>query len=223
MSFTCDEYSKAYWANYVSLEKEFLTTLNYVTLDFENFDTFSGAYIKLMLEIGSEVDVVLKFYCKMLQDSFSGDKISDYRRLINSEKSDFYEQKVKLINKSFTIRPWINWGFSNPCNPYWWTAYNKIKHERTNYGTINSVSKEYYKFANLRNVLYAMAGLYHCSLSIYYELSLKEGRDVLIPLPGSRLFRMSGGVWDGMIFYQDYAFYIKNNRLIMGYGNGIYY
>ena len=223
MAITCNEYSKVYWANYVSLEKEFLTTLQYVTLDVENYNTFSEAYIKLMLEIGSEIDVVLKLYCKILSSDFSKDRITDYCKCIKSEKPDFCEQKVKLINKELILNPWKNWALPTPCSPYWWTAYNKIKHERTDYGTINEISKEYYKFAHLENVLLAMAGLYHCSLSIYYELSSNEERDILIPLPGSRLFQMIGGVWDGMIFYQDYAFYIKNNRLIMAQGEGIYY
>lgn len=223
MIITCSEYSKVYWANYVALEKEFLTTLQYVTLDLENYNTFSATYIKLMLEVGSEIDVVLKLYCKILRNGFSKDKITDYCECINSERPDFSNQNVKLINKELTLNPWENWALSNPCRPYWWIAYNKIKHERTDYGTINGVSKEYYKFANLENVLLAMAGLYHCSLAIYYELSSAEGRDILLPLPGSRLFRMSGGVWDGMIFYQDYAFYIKHNRLIMAQGEGIYY
>ena len=82
----CDQFTDIYWAHYISLEKEFASTLRFVSIDPSNDNTFSEAYSKLLLEIGSEVDVVLKEYSKMLQATFIGDKIDQYRSLIQSDR-----------------------------------------------------------------------------------------------------------------------------------------
>ena len=104
-------------------------------------------------------------------------------------------------------------------NPYWWKAYNKIKHDRTNVGTIGSETKNYYKFANLQYVLQGLAGLYQTLIYLYYDMARLEDKSILTPLPGSRTFRLIGDQWNNINFYGDYAFYInKDGHLIMEYG-----
>ena len=66
--------------------KEFVSTLHYLSLDRENEEAFSQAYIKLLLELGSEIDVVFKQYCKNIDPSFRGEKITDYQAWKNGCK-----------------------------------------------------------------------------------------------------------------------------------------
>ena len=78
---SCDEVINLYWNQYISIEKEFAETVNYVALAEDNYRTYSDAYIKIMLQLGSEVDIALKLYCQILDKQFSGEKFyrfSDY-------------------------------------------------------------------------------------------------------------------------------------------------
>lgn len=211
---TSSEFCEQYWAHYISLEKEFANTLHYVSLSTENYSTFSEAYVKLMLEIGSEIDVLLKIYCKMLQNNFTGESIGNYQTCIRTNKNDFIVQEVDVCNTDIILKPWENWGETERKNPYWWIAYNKIKHERTDIGTINSITKAYYKFANLENTLSALAGLYQVLIYAYYLLANSENKRRLTPLPGSRIFTMVGDIWDSINFYGDFAFFVEEGELI---------
>ncbi len=48
---------------YILLEKEFAETLEYITLDADNYNVYSARYIKLLLQIGSEIDINAKLLC----------------------------------------------------------------------------------------------------------------------------------------------------------------
>lgn len=209
---TCGSFIDQYWAHYISMEKEFFNTIKYASLNIENYNTFSEAYSKLMLEIGSEVDVILKVFCKLLQPAFSGNSIKDYMALINIKVPDFSTQEVKIESFEIKVQPWINWNNSvGSISPYWWTAYNKIKHDRTGTGTIDGITKEYFKFGNQKNTLLALAGLYQILIFTYYILATAENKKVLVPLPGSRIFELTGGIWDSIIFFKDFALYLDSD------------
>lgn len=218
---TCDKFCEVYWAHFISLEKEFSNTLTYVSLDTDNYLTYSEAYAKLILEIGSEVDVTLKIYCNLLRPNFNGSCNRDYQSLIEVSKTEFCYQVVSVKNTDIKLQPWKNWSSDEEhTSPFWWTAYNKIKHDRTGSGTIESVTKEYYKFANVKYTLLALAGLYQILIYIYHKVAIVEGKRVLVPLPGSRILQLVEGIWDNIDFFGDYAFYIDDNgRLIMESGN----
>jgi len=55
-----------------------------------------------------------------------------------------------------TLKPWDEWRKARGV-PFWWTAYNKIKHDR---------DSEYAR-ANLKNALNAVAGLFVVVLYLY--------------------------------------------------------
>lgn len=213
---TCSEFLEQYWAHYISLEKEFVQTLSYVSLSSENYITYSEKYLKLLLEIGSEVDVVLKVYCSMLKKDFSGERIPEYRDLILLSKPSFFEEEVSLSGQSILLRPWNNKDTSGKyISPFWWSAYNKCKHHRTDVGTINGITKEYFKFANMEYVINGLAGLYQTLIYIYRILAIEAKREIVTPLPGSRIFTLSGKEWESVHFYTDYAFYLREGRLVM--------
>ena len=217
---SCDEVINLYWNQYISIEKEFAETVNYVALAEDNYRTYSDAYIKIMLQLGSEVDIALKLYCQTLDKQFSGENIDKYRDLIQKYRPEFCDQIVQVTSNNIEIQPWNNWNkLPSAINPYWWKAYNKIKHDRTNVGTIGSETKNYYKFANLQYVLQGLAGLYQTLIYLYYDMARLEDKSILTPLPGSRTFRLIGDQWNNINFYGDYAFYInKDGHLIMEYG-----
>lgn len=219
---SCEQFDNLYWVNYVALEKEFLQTCKYVTLSDDNFDTYSSSYLKLLLEIGSEVDIVLKEYCKMLDASFAGSTVSDYRACVLAHEPSYLNQKVMVNEGMINLTPWDNRDANGDyISPFWWKAYNKCKHCRTEVGMIEGQNKEYYKFANLKYTLNALAGLYQTYIFLYKILADSEGKEIKVPLPGSRIFRLDGGVWSSITFYKDVAFWIDENGYLI-YETGRY-
>lgn len=210
----CNDFILAYWRHYVSLEKELLECLNYVELDVINFKTYSSHFSKLMLEICSEIDVIFKIYCKQLNPRFNrNSSIDRYRENIFNIKNSFIYETVNINNTDIKLEPWIKWN-NNDKNPDWWKIYNSIKHERTSKVKINGLKMESYKFGNLESVLNALAGLYQILIYMYYELAISENKEITTPLPGSRIFRLSGNLGQELVFYQNEAFYIKESELI---------
>ena len=196
---TTGEFSKIYWSQYIMLEKEFSNTLYYLALDNSNDTAYSQAYSKLMLEIGSEVDVVFKEYCRTIDSSFkaSYSKIGRYKECIINCNPDFITQEVTVINHEQSLFPWQEWNTQSEA-PLWWTTYNKLKHQRTSMVEIGNVKQEAYKFANQKYTLLALSGLYQIMIYLYHYLAEQEGKTVVTPLPGSRLFNLSGGEWDNI-------------------------
>lgn len=176
--------------------------------------------MKLLLEIGSEVDVIFKQYCGLIDPGFNGDKMDNYRLCISSVDPSFFTQEVSVNDNMLIIKPWNN---INPINgditsPHWWKAYNSCKHDRTGTQIINGKSDRCYKLANLEYTMTALAGLYQLQLFSYRILAINEGKKVLIPLAGSRFFKLIGQSWSNVQFFYDYAIYIHNGNLILENG-----
>ena len=204
---SCDEFTNIYWKNYILIEKEFKDTTKYVTLSDDNYDTYSIEYIKLLLQIGSEVDVLLKDFCSYIDKGFSGEKMNEYKNCISTSYQKLFQQKVNVIHMKKDIEPWNDMMKQQSIS--WWTAYNKVKHERNKTNTIDGITKASYKFANLRNTLMALGGLYQILLNYYLMLAQDENKHVLIPLPGSRIFSLSGNEWKDVNFVFDTAIYLN--------------
>ena len=66
-----------YWQHFLALEADFAATSRYVELSQKNFATFSIEYAKLLLAIGSEVDVLCKIMCEKIDSTVKPDNIND--------------------------------------------------------------------------------------------------------------------------------------------------
>ena len=221
---TSDEFINLFWSQYISLEKEFAETLHYLELDVNNENAYSQAYSKLMLEIGSEVDIVFKEYCRAIDPSFKSSykTIGRYKESISNNNAVFISQQVYLINYSRTLSPWVEWT-TLPDAPWWWTAYNKVKHSRISMVEIDGVKQEGFKFANQKYTLLALAGLYQIMVYFFHKIATDEGNTIVTPMPGSRFFRLRGGIWDQIDFYGDSAFYINDEDHLIWETSTIHY
>ena len=213
---TSQELVDSFWTHYIMLEKEFMATMGFVKIDTDNFITYSDAYAKLLLQIGSEVDVVAKEICKLIDPTFCDGTMDKYRLTLSSDP-EFISASVELINYGITLSPWSDAESISTGNPalIWWKAYNKVKHERMNAVTIDGVMKESFKFANLKNTLTALGALYHLLLHAYYLALKNEGKKAEVPLPGSRLFELKGTIWNDVVFPFDISLYFDEGHLIM--------
>lgn len=189
---TRDEFCKSHWDYYLVLEKDFLGTERYVSFELgdnnmyigstpvnlQNSLTYSVEYIKQYQAICSEVDVILKSICKELSNPSANKMDTGYTPTILQKWPDIKQQKVKM--KGIELQPFINWEQApNYKSPDWWKPYNDVKHERVNN----------YTFANLKNVLNALAGLY---ILENYLVKFIGDRDSNMDVPNdiSELFEM---------------------------------
>ncbi|MDR2025587.1 MAG: hypothetical protein LBQ71_20615 [Hungatella sp.] len=191
-----------YWAQYINLEKEFRNTLHYISLDPKNYDTFSPSFLKLILSIGSEIDIVSKVLAARIDAEFNGENITSYCKSITKHLPHFSKVMVKTLNEKIKLEPWRSWDNNN--SPDWWKYYNKIKHNRTG---ISREGVSYYHYANLKNVLLSLSGLYQLLMYLYYNIAINTKDYVKTPLPGSRLFTLEGDFWNEVTIYNgDFAF-----------------
>lgn len=190
---------KSYWNYYLELEDQFITTKKFVEFDISNYATYSIEYLKLFQAVCSEIDVVAKILAEEYDTAFK--KIKNK----NIQKWGYYLQSAypyletisALFNNDYSICPWQNWKYEKYTDkngalryrllqgkktPFWWTAYNKVKHERTSrfkYGKAN------YSRANQKNLIYALAALFVLEKS--YLESIKEETEK--SYSSSKLFR----------------------------------
>jgi hypothetical protein len=145
-----------HWAYYFSLEDDFVETSRYVEICEDNFDTYSIQYVRMILAIGSEVDVVAKEVCRQINASNALGNIDQYRDILVVEKPAMPRLRFGTAWNPLRLQPWQSWGNTPPTNPDWWRAYNTVKHER-----LSNLS-----LGNLRNTINALAGLYALMLHL---------------------------------------------------------
>ncbi len=193
---------KSYWDYYLELEDQFISTKRFVEFDDSNFDTFSVEYLKLLQAVCSEIDVVAKMLAEKYDASFKNIKN------VNIQKWGYYlhlaykniEEISVSFNTDYSVCPWNNWEYETYTNkngalryriskgketPFWWTAYNKVRHERTSH---YKNGKSNYIRANQKNLVYALAALF-----ILEDLYLKANKEnANFSYGKSKLFQLEG-------------------------------
>ena len=176
---TLQEYNSNIWSFYLRLENDFINALNYVHFESDNFSTYSIEFERLLLSIGSEVDVLCKLLCKEIDSEQSPSKIFEYAPILSSIEN-FTSTKIRFVRTGLEVSPFST--LTPHASPSWWRAYNKVKHNRT--------ENENYKQGNLENVFTALAALY--MLNRYYCKQIACSALNNEPTPKSELFNVVG-------------------------------
>ena len=165
---TIHEYLSNYWSIYSLLEKEVRESLQYVELDVRNFPTFSQQFVKLLLQIGSEVDNVLREMCGVNGRS----DISTYTSRILDTYPNLTSQIVFVLGKEIQLVPFKGWNTSQPSQSLqFWFKYNKT-------------------------VLNATAALFALELYRYKELyDMDANAASSVPEEESKLFYLDSWTW----------------------------
>lgn len=147
-----------WWKHYLLLERDVQTASEYVEFEPAQAEVYSHHLARLLLAIGSEVDVVAKELCTSL-GSLAVGSIDDYRNCITkSRRLGISKFQVEDLRHHFgCLRPWEAWASGK--SPNWWGAYNDVKHNR---------SKKFAR-ANVGNVFSALAGLFALNLYLKAE------------------------------------------------------
>ena len=143
--------SPLHWRYFLSLEADVVRLSRFIEFSNQNFPAFSVELARLILGVGSEVDVVAKQLCKAADAASKPRTMDDYRRVLRAAHP--------RIEQFLSFGPWRNW--QNDQNPNWWRAYNQVKHHRD----------KRFGEANLENTLSALAGLLVLVLHLYSSLA----------------------------------------------------
>ena len=149
-----------YWQYYLSFEEDIDRVFRYIEPSEHNFPVYSVELTRLYLAICSEIDVLLKAYCKLLDASSNPSRIDEYAKVVLSSNKGLCSETVKFQRFGLLITPFSDW--EPGCAPVWWKKHNGVKHDRS----VN------FKDANLGNVLNSLAALY--LLNLYYYNARKS-------------------------------------------------
>jgi hypothetical protein len=151
-----------HWKYYLLLEKRFLNSLEYVSLDKDNLACFSMEFSSLLLLIGSELDSVFKIFCGINDEDRS--TIVDYANYILVNNSEIVNQVIFLQQYDMSVQPFKDWNIAKPSQSLvWWNAFTNIKHNRS-----NNLHK-----ASLENVLNMLGALFYIEM-LYLKIITKN-------------------------------------------------
>ena len=190
------EILKLYYSQYQLLEKRLIELSEYVTIHPSNYSTFSQQFISIFLSICSEIDSLLGEFCKIIQpDNKKTFTIADKIKIIISEYPNFTNHRVhtQFPIETIALVPFAKYKPNNKeeqeFSEWWWSDYNKVKHNRTEKTknkrhnnqteqpengrqTEQSQNIRYnYQKANLKNVLNSIAALYIIILKFHEAIN----------------------------------------------------
>ena len=212
---TNQDFLQTYWHQYLLLEDDFIKTINFVELSPDNYSTYSSQYLKLLLAIGSEIDVTLQAYCRQFDPTYNNGSINDHMdnikkyELNNPQKVESLDSQKVITYNAIQLSPWEEW-YTKCSSPTWWKIYNKVKHDRVGIHEFYGIKQASYKFANLENVLNALSALYQVMLNFYRSI-ISSSKHAKVPLRGSRLFKLSSNYWDQGQYFSDYVVYLDDS------------
>ncbi len=150
-----------FWNYYLAIEDDLRNLTRFIDFSNKNLSTYSIELARLLLAAASEVDVILKKFCILLDNAKSPGNINDYKNIIIDKCDDIINEEIIIHRYGLKTKPLSNWG--NDKNPDWWKSYNNVKHERN----------LYFKEANLKNTINAIGALYIINM-YYYKYKFSE-------------------------------------------------
>lgn len=153
--------SMLHWNYFLAIEKDLENLSRYIEFDESNLKTYSIELTHILFSSSSEVDVVMKQLCNLIDPDKKVKNIDDYRNLIKIHSKDFINEEVIIHRYGLTYKPWVKW--NEDINPDWWKSYNNVKHERN----------KHFIEANLQNAINAVGALL-LTVVYYYKFAFSK-------------------------------------------------
>lgn len=135
------------WDYMRMIEREFVRTLDFVSLSEEHAEVHSNEYAKLLLLAGSEADNLMKFIASRAANA-PVTNVKKYQAVLCAYYSDFHTVEISVPRNNRSVLPFAAWAKKENA-PEWWKAYNGVKHDR----------HANFREANQENCLQAIAAL----------------------------------------------------------------
>ncbi len=158
-----------HWNYFLAIEHDLIDCSRYIEFSNKNNNAYSIEFAHLLFASCSEVDVICKQICRLINSEVEVNGIDNYRPVIIEKFPQFKHETVYINRYGLSFKPWINW--RPGVSPFWWQGYNKVKHERN----------DYFQRANLKNVLRSVGGLLIATIYYYLlEFSKEMGEETNI-------------------------------------------
>ncbi|MBI4752158.1 MAG: hypothetical protein HY774_27030 [Acidobacteria bacterium] len=157
----CITMSLNHWNYFLSIEQDAIGLSRYIEFCKQNYKTYSIEIARILMASTQEIDVLMKQLCQ--QTGLSASNEGDYRRHIATQFPKLPNIEINLPRYELSFTPFEEW--ANNKTPVWWTANNKVKHQR----------HTHYEYASLENLLNSLCGLMVSNLYFYRDDLENEG------------------------------------------------
>ena len=186
---------KLHWNYVLALDSDLEKLSRFVEFTEANLGVYSIELAHILFAAASEVDVIAKLLCKLVEPTAPRTNMDQYRRVLAHALPDVSSTRVFVPRYGLEFSPWEAW--ASDTNPAWWRSYNNVKHQRD----------AHFSEATLKNALNALGALLIVAIHFYSrtlavppatELSLKKTTYAL--RPESSLIRLSSNLYHEPIF-----------------------
>lgn len=187
-------YTSTHWNYFLSLEDDILLLSRWIEFNDKNFECYSLELARLLMTISAEFEVIAKLICKYKRPESRPSSINAYQKILTGSLKNIPNVTITIPRFGLTFTPFVNWVHEDK-PPFWWSANNKVKHDRSNS----------FHQATLKNVLNASAAL-------FYLLVLYQG-EIVGDIPSMpKLFEsfLIDETIDGSFIYNPHKFVIHN-------------
>jgi len=164
--------SLTHWNYFLAIEQDLINLSRYIEFCEDNFKVYSIEIARIIMASTQEIDVVMKEICKNkggLSRSETG-----YRTFIPTIYPKLMDRKIEVPKYELSFIPFAEWKLNK--TPNWWTANNKIKHQRNTH----------FSKASLGNMLNSVCGLMITNLYFYHTTNqldeMYSGSQILYPV-----------------------------------------
>ena len=170
----------SHWHYFITLERDFIRTLDFVALTTDNEAAYSDNFAKLLIATGSEIDGIAKAICCQISPGGSARNIMDYQSQLMVAFPGIETIDISVPRTGHVILPFADWAISPPKSPSWWRAFTNIKHARISHK----------KDGSQINCLGALCGL--LALNLYYY----RDEEIMSPIPDLLNYRFPNQLVD---------------------------
>ena len=158
---------KHHWNYFLAIEKDLENLSRYIEFANANLGTYSIELTHILLSASSEVDVIMKQLCLLIDPTQTTNNINDYKNVVQAQLGTFINEEICIARFGLSYRPWDNWNGTQ--NPDWWRSYNNVKHQRNNH----------FNEANLQNTINAVGSLLLTVVYYYkYAFTAEAGHEI---------------------------------------------
>ncbi len=117
---------KHHWNYFLAIEQYLEKLSRYIEFSDANLNTYSIELTHILLSASSEVDVIIKQLCELIDPTSPRENINHYKVIIPQNLNSFINEEISIDRFGLKYKPWINWNGDQ--NPNWWRSYNNVKH-----------------------------------------------------------------------------------------------
>jgi hypothetical protein len=144
-----------HWYVFLSIEADLEQTARFVEPREANDACFSVEFARILMAAASEAEVSAKLLSAEIESQTVVDGIETWRTILTGRYPSLHTMRVFVPRAGRTLELWSEWGSGR--NPPWWSAHNRIKHDR----------HLQFQEANLKNAMNAVAGLFCLQLYLH--------------------------------------------------------